>query len=561
MKSTKKLTTDVFIQRCNVIHNNFYDYSKVEYENCNTKVKIGCPKHGVFEQRPADHLNGVGCGQCGLYKNTRLKSRDTFLKEAMEIHGDHYNYSKVEYINSTGKVTIICPIHGEFQQLPYTHLIGRGCKACGVHKNVFKKTKEEFMEKCHATHGDKYDYSKVEYVNLKTKITIGCPIHGEFQQTPYAHLKSGGCNKCGNAQKGISKRLSIEEFTQKANMVHNNTYDYASTNYVRSSDVVEILCEKHGVFNQIANNHLSGSKCPKCSATISRPEIDIKKLLDDMGVEYIHQDRKLISPFELDFVIPSHKIAIEFNGIYYHSEDMGGKGRTYHMSKTRKCEDAGYQLLHIFENEYINKYDILKGKLLSIFNKNEYKIYARKCQVKEIPPKIKKRFNEKYHIQGDSQSCVNLGLFYKNRLVQVMTFSKRRKALGASHMEGNYELSRMCSIRRFTIVGGASKLLRYFEKTYKPKKLVSYADKRWSRGNVYYKMGLELIGSSPPSYWYFYKKGNDKPLYHRYKFAKHTLNRQLPIYDSSLTEWENMKNNDYDRIWDSGCLCFQKLYS
>ena len=219
-----------------------------------------------------------------------------------------------------------------------------------------------------------------------------------------------------------------------------------------------------------------------------------------------------------------------------------------------------HQLLHIFETEYIEDYDILKNKLKSIFGKNKYRIFARKCAVREMSSKIKKQFNEKYHIQGDSQSCVNLGLFYKNRLVQTMTFSKRRIALGSSHIEGQYELSRMSSIKGFTVVGGASKLLKHFELLYNPTKLISYADRRWSKGNVYFKLGFDFIRNTPPNYWYFYKKRSEKPLYHRYKFAKHTLEKQLDVFDPSLTEWDNMKNNDYDRIWDSGSLLFEKTY-
>jgi very-short-patch-repair endonuclease len=331
--------------------------------------------------------------------------------------------------------------------------------------------------------------------------------------------------------------------------------------YVRTGDKVPIICEKHGVFYQTAANHLTGSGCPRCSAFLSKSEKKIKDLLDDMEIEYIHGDRELISPFELDFVIPDYKIAIEFNGIFYHSEHNGNKDRKYHITKTEKCEKEGYQLIHIFENEYLQKYDILRFKLKSLFGKNKYRIFARKCEVRVIESKVKKQFNEKYHIQGDSQSCVNLGLYYKDRLVQVMTFSKRRKALGAKHVEGEYELSRMSSVKGFTIVGGASKLLKYFERNYNPDKLISYADRRWSKGDVYHRLGFDFIKNTQPNYWYFYNKRANKPLQHRYKFAKHTLKNKLEIFDPNLTEWENMKNNNYDRIWDSGSMLFEKHYT
>jgi len=560
MKSTKKLTTEIFTERSRLIHNGLYDYSMAEYINNASKVKIICPTHGEFQQKANDHLNGSGCRECGFYKNTRKKSLGKFLMDARKKHGNFYDYSNVVYTNSADKIKIICPTHGEFQQKADTHLRGAGCRFCGYQKNTNKKSKEKFIEDAREKHGDKYNYDKVDYLHSKEKVNIICPTHGEFQQSPNGHLRNSGCKKCDDDRRGLLRRLGIDSFISKANSIHGDVYDYSLSRYNTTMDKIDIICDKHGVFNQLVGNHLSGTGCPKCSYGISRPELKIKSILDELGVECIQHDRGMIPPFELDFVIPDRKIALEFNGIYYHSENNGGKNRNYHLNKTDKCEERGIQLLHIFENEYIQKYNLLKFKLRSIFGKNKYKIYARKCKVCELSPNLKKTFNEKYHIQGDSQSCVNLGLFYKNRLVQVMTFSKRRKALGSKHVQGEYELSRMSSIKGFTVVGGASKLLKYFEKSYKPMRLISYADRRWSIGGVYNKLGFIFIKNTPPNYWYFYNKKADKPLYHRYKFAKHTLDKQLINFDPNLTEWENMKNNHYDRIWDSGSMLFEKVY-
>lgn len=561
MKSTKKLTEEIFVQRSNDAHNNFYDYSSVDYKNCSTKVEIICPTHGRFDQKPGDHLRGIGCPVCGIYKNTRKKTLDLFMKEAKKHHGEFYDYSKVEYTNSKEKITIECPIHGDFTQTPSAHINGQGCPKCGDSKNRPKKDTLNFIERSEKIHGGKYDYSLVNYNGNKKKVDIICPIHGKFSQIPNGHLRGAGCWECSVIDRIDKKRLGLNDFITKANKIHNNEYDYSLSNYNRSKDKIDVICKKHGVFTPTVGNHLSGSKCPKCAAHISKSEIKIQSLLDGIGVEYIQHDRSLINPFELDFTISSHKIAIEFNGIYYHSEDNGGKDRKYHLNKTERCKREGYQLIHIFENEYLQKYDIMKFKIRSLFGKNRYKIFARKCVISEISSTVKKKFNEKYHIQGDSQSCINLGVFYKNRLVQVMTFSKRRKALGATHAEGEYELSRMSSIKGFTIVGGASKLLSHFENNYHPQKLVSYADRRWSKGDVYHKLGFKFIRMTPPNYWYFTKNNLHKPLMHRYKFAKHTLSKHLKNFDPILTEWENMKNHSYDRIWDSGSLYFEKVYT
>jgi G:T-mismatch repair DNA endonuclease (very short patch repair protein) len=489
-----------------------------------------------------------------------LKPFEQFLEEANKKHDNFYDYSKSIYINSTTKINIICPIHGDFTQIPNSHISGQGCPKCGHYKNTNKKNTEDFIKRSTIIHNNKYDYSKVEYDGNKKKVIIICPTHGEFIQIPNAHLRGAGCWNCSVDYRMNEKRSNSKDFIEKANIAHQNKYDYSLVNYYNNYQKIPIKCPKHGIFNQNPGNHLQGAGCPKCSSIESKSETKIKSILEETGIDFIQQDRTLINPFEIDFVIPDYKIGIEFNGIYYHSEDNGGKNKKYHLNKTDRCEKEGYQLIHIFENEYIQKYNLLRFKIKSLLNKNKYRIFARKCIVREITPQEKCRFNKKYHIQGDSQSCVNLGLFYKERLVQVMTFSKRRKALGSKHVKGEYELSRMSSMKGFTIVGGASKLLKHFEKHYNPKKLISYADRRWSKGDVYYKMGFSFIRNTPPNYWYFYKKRADKPLHHRYKFAKHTLEKQLEIFDPNLTEWENMKNNHYDRIWDSGNMLFEKVY-
>lgn len=560
MKSTKKLTTEEFIKRAKDAHGDEYDYSKSEYKNSTTKVTIICPKHGEFYQKPLDHTRGVGCVKCGYYKNTRLKTTEQFIKESKKRHGALYDYSKVEYENSNSKIIVICPKHGEFTQTPHAHSCGQGCPKCGIFKNNRNKTTKEFIKNAKNVHGDKYDYSETDYTMNKKKVTIICPIHGEFSQKPNTHLCGNGCKRCGVELRGRNRSLSVDAFIENSKKIHKNKYDYSMVDYINNQTRVSIICKKHGVFDQLPNNHMSGANCPRCASYVSKSEIKIQSLLDSMGVEYIQHDRKLIKPFELDFIIPEHKIAIEFDGIYFHSEHNGGKDKKYHLNKTEMCEKSGYRLIHIFENEYLHNYELLRFKLRSLFNKNKYKIFARKCEIREIDGKTKKRFNEKYHLQGDSQSCLNLGLYYKNRLIQVMTFSKRRKALGSKHVDGEYELSRMSSIKGFNIVGGASKLLKHFERFYKPTKLISYADRRWSVGNVYYKLGFRFIRNTTPNYWYFYKKRAIKPLFHRYKFAKHTLKKQLDVFNENLTEWENMKNNSYDRIWDCGSLYFEKNY-
>lgn len=185
----KFLTTREFIKKAEEVHKNRYDYSMVNYVDSKTKIKIICFEHGVFEQRPNDHLQGKGCAKCG---GTCKSSKNDFLNQSKKHHGEKYDYSLVDYKNNRTKVKIICPKHGEFEQVPYDHSIGLGCAKCG---NVKALNTQEFILRAKGKHNN-YDYSLVEYKNMHTKVKIICPKHGVFEQTPHNHLKLAGCPKC-----------------------------------------------------------------------------------------------------------------------------------------------------------------------------------------------------------------------------------------------------------------------------------------------------------------------------------------------------------------------------
>ena len=186
----KRLTTEEFIQKAKEIHGDKYDYSKVEYVNNKTKVCIVCPEHGEFWLKPNTHLSmHIGCPIC----NRKIHNTETFINESNKVHNNKYDYSKTEYVDSKTKVCIVCPEHGEFWQKPNNHINGQGCSICL--KKVYDT--ETFIQKAKEIHGDKYDYSKVEYVNNKIKVCIVCPEHGEFWQRPDSHLyMKTGCPKC-----------------------------------------------------------------------------------------------------------------------------------------------------------------------------------------------------------------------------------------------------------------------------------------------------------------------------------------------------------------------------
>jgi hypothetical protein len=192
---SRKSTTPEFIQKAIAVHGNKYNYSKVRYVDSHTKVIIICPEHGEFKMKPNGHLSGQGCRDCHLKRRADMNrlSTEEFIARAKAVHGDRYDYSKSVYHHNFENLIITCLIHGDFLQKPTHHLRGQGCRDCSGKKQL---TTEEFIARAREVHGDKYDYSMVEYVGMHSEVIIICSKHGDFLQTPHTHLKGAGCGKC-----------------------------------------------------------------------------------------------------------------------------------------------------------------------------------------------------------------------------------------------------------------------------------------------------------------------------------------------------------------------------
>jgi len=539
----KKLTTSEFIQKANLKHNNKYNYSKTIYNNSRTNIIIICPTHGEFLQLPSNHLSGQGCPKCA---NNQKYTNTEFIQKAQNIHQNKYDYSKVDYKNALSKVIIICPIHGEFEQRADIHLFGQGCPKCA---NNQKYSNTEFIQKAQNIHKNKYDYSKVDYLSNKEKIKIICPIHGEFEQRADIHLFGQGCPKCANTQ--ITS--TTEEFIIKAQLIHGNKYDYSKVDYINSKKHVIIICPIHGEFLQLPNGHLNGNGCLECKKEISTSsyELELQNFIKSLNIDYIFQDRKILNGQELDIFIPSKKVAIEFNGLYWHSELK--KDKKYHLLKTIECEKQNIQLIHIFEDEWINKQDIVKSRLLNILGKTENIIYARKCKVQEINKDVAKIFLNTNHLQGFVSSLYYYGLFYQNELVSIMTFGNLRKNLGQRQTEENsFELLRFCNKLNTTVIGGASKLLQTFIRINKPKNIKTYADRRWSIGNLYENMGFVFSHNSTINY--FYIMGQNRK--NRFNFRKDILIKEYGCTKED-TEHNFCFNQGWYRIYDCGTKVYK----
>lgn len=478
-------------------------------------------------------------------------TQEQVIEKFKTIHRDKYDYSKVEYKSKDIKVCIICPEHGEFWQTPNNHWKGKGCYECSRKKMGNKKyNTETFIEKASELHNGKYDYSGIVYKSIIDKVPIKCPDHGVFYQLPYLHLCGSGCPSCAKIKQGFEHRLTNEEFIEKARKIHGDKYDYSLSNYSTSKHRVTIICPTHGKFQQTPDKHLSGCGCPKCIAPYSKNEMEIYDIIASLmpNVPIEQHDRNILGGKEVDIYIPSLKVGIEYNGLYWHNSKIINKN--YHLDKLNLCKERGIKLIQIFEDEYVNNKPIVLNKLRHLIKCDNAlpKIMGRKCEIREIDLYTAEPFLNKNHIQGFVGSSIYVGAYYNDVPVGVMTFKKENKA-------GYWELNRCATDNDYICSGVAGKMFKYFVRKYNPISIKSFADRRWTineNNNLYTNLGFTLNSYTKPEYRY-YRPQDGCIRQHKFGFRKDKLHKKydLPL---TMTESEMTEQLGYTKIWDCGLI-------
>ncbi len=333
--------------------------------------------------------------------------------------------------------------------------------------------------------------------------------------------------------------------------------DYNHAHYLH-----RFRCKKCGTeFERIWNLLQQGAICPNCTKrnyNSSKPEKEIQEFILSFKFNNVSfNNRNFIYPWELDVIIHDEKVAIEYSGLWYHNERILGETRKnlkdpkkYHSMKRELCLEKGYRLITIFEDEWIFKKDIVLNRICQIIQKSSSdRIHARNCTVKEIDSSTKNEFLEKFHIQGKDASIIKLGAFYNNELISVMTFSRGNISKGSKNEEDIFELSRFCSDYKYHIPGIASKLLSFFKLNYKWKEIFTYADLRWSNGNMYHKLGFITDNKIRLNYWYV----KDFNRIHRFNLRKR---KDEP---KNVSEFVLRLKEGYNIIWDCGNLKFRMI--
>jgi len=370
----KKKTKEEFINQSNINHNNKYDYSLVQYINNSTKVKIKCPIHDIFEQTPNVHLYS-GCNKCSkkIIHDKLRSSLDDIKIKFNKIHNNKYDYSLVEYINYSTKIKIKCPIHGLFEQTPNNH-IHYGCKDCGIISRINKQTytKDNIIELFIQKHGNKYDYSLINYNNYADKLDIVCNIHGIFKQSAEDHLRTFGCIQCSNLNVSDKLKKLNNQFIADCVNKHGNKYDYSKVNYKNNRNKIIIICKIHGDFLQIPKDHLNGSGCPKCYKRHSKISLEWLNYIQfkyNNKIQHAENDGEFKIPntrYDADGYCTENNTIYEFHGDIWHgnpklfnSNDINpvskiSYGELYNntQKKKQKIIAFGYNYVEIWEYDW-----------------------------------------------------------------------------------------------------------------------------------------------------------------------------------------------------------------
>jgi predicted transcriptional regulator len=547
----------------------------------------------------------IKCKLCGKkFKDTNNKS-GCLTKHMLFVHNISYNKNEknkyFELIKSQNKNMIECEICGwktydveNKSGMLTIHLKRKHGVTIDEYVNKYPETKK--LWKTHFT-----QKKREKFINLSEDNRIKCEICGRyFKKLTNSHLAKHGITpseykNCFNIDTTVSKTTSKvqSEITKVTNKkiikyykdnelvmpIHNKKSNEKKSKqcfdlYKQriSNDFVlnftwedfynkrklEFKCKKCG---NIIKTKVRYPRCYKCNPlNNSDEENEINDFLkNELKLNFERNNRKILNGNEIDFYFRSENIAIEYNGLYWHSE-LQGKNKKYHLNKTNLALRNNIKLIHIFSDEWTDKKEIVKSRLRNLFNKNINKIYGRNCDIINLTTEKARFFFNENHTQGYINSKHKIGLLYNGEIVSAMLFGNLRSALGNKNRNKNeFELLRFANIKDTNVLGAGSKLLKHFIKEFSPKKIISYADKRWTpdpNNNFYINNGFKLTHTTQPNYWYTNKY---KQRLHRFNFTKGKLVKEG--FDKLKTEWEIMQELGYDRIWDCGSIKYEFVFN
>lgn len=516
-------------------------------------IACRCPKHGEFEAQ-APSLRVSGCASCWAERRgglTRLPQA-VWLERFKAKHGDRYVYSSVTYEGKVATVNYFCEEHGDIKQNAQFHASRGGCPSCGfsARGSTHRLSEAEWFRRFKDVHGGRYHYLEVVYRGTDSaRVKYVCPIHGETIQNAKNHSLGSGCSACASTRAGEAQTLSLSQWAERFTKVHGSKYNYLDI--VRDSATYVLYeCPDHGQRLQVCSDHARGFGCPECTSCGShgnKHTDEISEYLSTLSLNTLKEHRVSSSRKRWDVAVPEVKLAVEFDGVYYHSEKFKSD-RSYMRTKASEAELNGYRQINIWEDEWHNKKAIVKRLLASACGKSaEPTIYARKTSIAELEKIEVQKFLDENHIQGFVAGSNYLGLKSGGSLVACMVYSYKSAGRSTKKVEDCIDIQRYATSCH--VVGGFQKLLKRALLDEKVKTVISYSDPRLFTGGMYEKAGFVASPEGGPDYCYV---KSSKRIPKRSRQKSWFKGREGVLYDPTLTEYELALLNGYQRLWFRG---------
>lgn len=517
---------------------------KEEYVNEHSTITLQCNKCGkIYHIEPNYILSNQfsGCNDCNYKIN--YEKLNSFNKTNNKIVPfDGFKDKR------TDCVTMVCTIHGEYKARIKSMIKGKcQCKKCNGYKKLMGEV--EFKERLYNKFGDTVKPIS-NYNGTNYNMIFRCNKGHIFERTPNTFFRGNlhlPCPVCSKEALAKEQTKTNEQF--KADVIKlygKEKYDISNTIYVKSDKPITVKCNECGrYFIIVANSFLRGHGCPYHNCNSSIKEKEIKETIENFGFDCLSNCRNVLpSGKEIDIYIPSNKLAIEFDGLYWHNEL--NKDEDYHLNKTIECEKLGIRLIHIFEDEWISKRDVIVSFLKKLLDVSDVNIKVEQCIVKSVDKNNSEKFLNKSNIQGYKPSSIRYGLYHNNELLSIMTFRKINKN------DNEYELICFCNKANYNIYGASQKLFNHFISKCKPTCVISSIDRRFNNNDYLMDIGFQQFKTIKPTYYYVV--GMERK--NKTSFNKKTL---VEIYScpQNITEHQFCLSKKWYRIYDCGNLLYK----
>jgi predicted nucleic acid-binding Zn-ribbon protein len=539
------------------------------------KLRAVCETHGDFYMVPGNLRRGSTCpkcaadNRCGETNPRQQRAAAAAIARFRQAHGDRYDYSLVEYVGAHRLVKIICSVHGVFEQSPTSHRNGHGCNACADLVRAAKRMEigiNTIEDRVTEAHAGKFVLEEAPRT-MHGRMKVWCTEHERsFTAKSTSAETMKGCPSCVSAARvkerlagegpakaaAKKKAMKWERFAALAEKVHGAKYDYSGAVYVGSQAPMQIRCIAcDDVFYQSYDSHITkGSGCPKCSHHKSGGEDEVLRFVRIFDPEVGSRIRGLIGKLEIDVYSDTHKLGVEYCGLYWHSTssvEEERKDKLKHWIKHNACLREGIELVTLYDEEWLNRKAAVKRLLRAKLGKMRGKVYARECVFEKVESKEARKFFEKYHVQGGNGEGLHYGLFYKEKLVACMRFAHGNNDRGAA--ERVWTLARYAS--RVQVVGGASRLMSKFVAEVRPSEIKSFSDNRFFSGGLYEQLGFTLVSDSQPEYMVWSPKLGLLP---KSKFQRSELpQRQLDLGQEVDFDPETDKRTETEMTYAMKC--------